>query len=239
MDDPFPFSEQHDYIPSDQELAEQNWLLSSTLDFYQKILRNLNAVIYINDEVNFGLEWASDSFEHILGYNTEDLKELGYDGLRKLYHPDDFYIFRERLLFLSDPKNADKSHVAIYRIKHKNGKYIWLYFNSTALTRDESGYPLKVCGIMINMSDFVSRVSHFENFLKDKARESNEELLKKLTKKEKLFISDIAKGFSTKQIAYKHELSIRTIETHRRNVMKKLKFRNTALLVAFAHANGL
>jgi DNA-binding NarL/FixJ family response regulator len=49
----------------------------------------------------------------------------------------------------------------------------------------------------------------------------------------------IALGFSNKQIADKICLSLHTVNTHRKNIMQKLKVNNTAGIVMFAVKNNL
>ncbi|MBK6937792.1 MAG: response regulator transcription factor [Chitinophagaceae bacterium] len=49
----------------------------------------------------------------------------------------------------------------------------------------------------------------------------------------------IANEFTNDEIASKLKISKRTVDTHRQNLMNKLKVRNTAGLVKFAYANNL
>ena len=60
-----------------------------------------------------------------------------------------------------------------------------------------------------------------------------------LTKQEKRVITYIAKGLSNKLIARSLDISVRTAETHRRNIKRKLKLNSTAELTAYAMDAGL
>jgi DNA-binding NarL/FixJ family response regulator len=60
-----------------------------------------------------------------------------------------------------------------------------------------------------------------------------------LSKREKEVLTLIAHGFISKEIATKLGLSIGTVETHRTNLMRKLKARNVAGLVVHAFRSGL
>ena len=55
-----------------------------------------------------------------------------------------------------------------------------------------------------------------------------------ITQREREIIRLIAEGLSNKQIAHKLNLSIHTVLTHRKNIMKKTSANNTAGLVLFA-----
>lgn len=64
--------------------------------------------------------------------------------------------------------------------------------------------------------------------------ESNEEGGLKLSKKEKIIIKYIIDGLSSRQIADKEDLSVRTVDNHRANMMKKLNVKNAAEMVKLA-----
>jgi two-component system response regulator DegU len=56
----------------------------------------------------------------------------------------------------------------------------------------------------------------------------------KLSKKEMIILKKIVEGLNSRQIAEKLELSIRTVDNHRANMMKKLSVKNAAELVKLA-----
>jgi two-component system nitrate/nitrite response regulator NarL len=60
-----------------------------------------------------------------------------------------------------------------------------------------------------------------------------------LSEREKEILSFIAEGLSNKEIAAKAFISIRTVETHRENIMRKLDIHSVAGLTKYAIANGL
>jgi len=64
-------------------------------------------------------------------------------------------------------------------------------------------------------------------------------LIEPLSKREKEIVKLIAEGKSNKDIAEIFNISIRTVESHRSNIMKKLDLNNTAELVRYAFQNGL
>ncbi len=60
-----------------------------------------------------------------------------------------------------------------------------------------------------------------------------------LTSREREILQLIAEGLSTKEIAAHVCLSIKTVETHRRNIMEKLDMRSVAELTKYAIREGL
>ncbi len=60
-----------------------------------------------------------------------------------------------------------------------------------------------------------------------------------LSKREKEVITMIADELTNQQIANKLHISKRTVEGHRKNILKKLKLKNTAALIKYVVKNGL
>ncbi len=73
------------------------------------------------------------------------------------------------------------------------------------------------------------------NILSDQSLDENENLsnINALTEREMQIINFIKKGFSSKEIALTLEISLKTVEVHRHNILKKLKLKNSASLVNF------
>lgn len=63
--------------------------------------------------------------------------------------------------------------------------------------------------------------------------------LEMLTHRERIILKLIAEGNQNKTIAVQLSISVKTVEKHRSNLMKKLNFHNTAALTAFAIEKGL
>jgi len=63
--------------------------------------------------------------------------------------------------------------------------------------------------------------------------------LNQLSERELEVINQIRDGLSSKEIADKLTISIKTVEVHRHNILKKLKVKNTASLINFINSSGL
>ncbi|MBS1575605.1 MAG: response regulator transcription factor [Bacteroidetes bacterium] len=59
-----------------------------------------------------------------------------------------------------------------------------------------------------------------------------------LTQREIDIVQLIKDGFSSREIAEKLEISLKTVEVHRYNILKKLNLKNTAALVNFVNTHG-
>ena len=78
--------------------------------------------------------------------------------------------------------------------------------------------------------------------LADQELEENSEKgadMNNLSRRELDIIQLIKEGLSSKEIALQLDISLKTVEVHRYNVLKKLKLKNTASLVNYINAKGL
>ena len=78
---------------------------------------------------------------------------------------------------------------------------------------------------------FVSEIL-IENFLKTKTKKDI--LNNRLTDREIEILQAITKGMTNQQMADNLHISVRTVEAHKSNIMKKLKLGSTAELVVYA-----
>lgn len=60
-----------------------------------------------------------------------------------------------------------------------------------------------------------------------------------LSRREIDIVKLIKEGSSSKEIALQLNISLKTVEVHRYNILKKLNLKNTAALVNFTNAHGL
>ncbi|MDD9266762.1 response regulator [Paenibacillus sp. GCM10023248] len=79
------------------------------------------------------------------------------------------------------------------------------------------------------MSEYIERLKHGENT----------GTYESLSEREKEVLALIAKGFSNKEIADQLIISVKTVESHKSNVMEKLGLKTRPELVKFAVKKGL
>jgi DNA-binding NarL/FixJ family response regulator len=72
-----------------------------------------------------------------------------------------------------------------------------------------------------------------------KVTRQKDDALPSLTSREREVIQILAEGMSTKDAARHLNLSTKTAETHRSNIMRKLKLHSVSELVLFAVRNGI
>jgi len=88
---------------------------------------------------------------------------------------------------------------------------------------------------------FTAKVSQalLDAFLKSDAKPDEGSVFRTLTSREREIVQMLAEGRSNKQIANKLSISVKTVETHRATVMRKLEINSIVELVHYAIRNQL
>jgi two-component system response regulator DegU len=85
----------------------------------------------------------------------------------------------------------------------------------------------------------ILATGYLHRIKKEGAKSAEDDSENGLTRREKGILKLIVQGQSNREIADSLSISIRTIEVHRSNMMKKLKVKNAVELVKFAMENNL
>jgi PAS domain S-box-containing protein/putative nucleotidyltransferase with HDIG domain len=111
--------------------------------------RNFEEYTWECDLAN-GVVTFNQGWQKRLGYSTEEVKP-GIDGWKNLIHPDD----RERTIkSLTDYlEGRSERYEAIYRMKTKDERDVWVLSSGKALRTDKSGKISRVGGIQRLISD--------------------------------------------------------------------------------------
>lgn len=150
--------------------------------------------------------------------------------------------------------NLNGSEV-LRRLKTKNPRINILIFSAASshtmvnrlLKAGVTGYIEKDAGL-VELEKAINLVadgrSYFSPRVVDAMRElmingGQDDSLESLTTREREIVQLIAESFSNKEIAARLGMSVRTADTHRTNIMKKLNLHDVAALTRWAIANKL
>lgn len=115
---------------------------------FRNILENSFDLVY-------RLNLKTDRFDYIspssklLGYDPEEMRELGFARILEFVHPDDRDRLNEGYNILAD--SEDKSSSVEFRLKHWEGGFRWVS-DTRSLVRDDNGEPLAVVGTIRDIS---------------------------------------------------------------------------------------
>ncbi len=154
-----------------------------------------------------------------------DISLPGINGLKLLDQIKKKHL-KPKILVLSMHKVADYCRLAL---KHGAAGYI--------LKEDTFDQVANAIESIRRGEKYVSpsmKAAAAESFL-----HAEENILPELlTKTERVVVRYIAEGMSNKEVAKTMDISVRTVETHRAHILKKIKVKNTAGLVQYAIKHG-
>ena len=135
-----------------------------------------------------------------------------------------------------------------YRFKRKNGEFINLLEQIQALELDRKGRITLALGnvIMLQNTEILPLRLYIKQF---KTNDLSKTVFNRcytalhseniITSREEEILQHLALGKTSKEVARKLFISPHTVDTHRRNLLKKLKCRSVVELTQIAFKNGM
>lgn len=211
--------------------------------------------LFIYDYIKNEYSWVSNSFPNMTGFSINYLMgKSAEEGVSLLYNEDDIQ-FMGKLLdatykHYATVPIAEKLHFSIEvsaRYIHAEGRIFWTRQHWSPLMVDENGGVILALGQVVDLSTLVGSINHYYHIklIKDgqtRILESlirDNECIKQLSSQEAVVLREVAQGFTTKQIANRLSISFHTVESHRKNIIKKLNAENIQKALVIALTRGL
>lgn len=217
-------------------LQKENELLKTRIQSLESLLNNVPAMLYTHQNSTKTVNWCNRYMEDVTGYTMAEMNSMGLDFFRDIMHPDDFDLAVIAQQSFKENKNI---FGGVLRFR-KRGTDNWLWLAGIAIpyTRDEQGNVQEVICAFVDMTLAMDTNDQLTEAMLDVMRRKHEDLISKLTPRERDIVQLTVKGLNNKEIAAELNLSRYTIETHRKNIRIKLKVRNTTELIALARKVG-
>ena len=224
------------------------------LEVHKKLLNIFqvgNYFYYVFNIKNSSFDLISDDVETLLGYKPKDLDLSTF--LNKI-HPDDqpwFLNIENKVseffstLTLNQIPNYKVRYD--YRMRKSDGEYIRILQQVITIQHNETGGILKTFGVHTDISHLKMEGNPVLSFIGLNGEPSFIDVdIKKmfptpsnfLTQREIEILSLLVDGRETKEIAKQLFITNETVSTHRKNLLRKTKARNTSKLIAMAIRKG-
>lgn len=186
--------------------------------------------------------WMSERGLKDLGISLSELVNLGNDDYYgRFFNPEDAEDYRPKILGLLERNNDDEcvSFFQQVKVNHED-HWTWHMSSTKILMRDEMGNPVLLITqsipfeTMHTMSSKANRILEENIFLRE-----NITTFLKLSKRELQILKHFAIGESALECGEKLFISPQTVETHRKNIRKKLGTNSFVDLVKYARAFDL
>jgi PAS domain S-box-containing protein len=191
--------------------------LRASEERWRLVFQNSAIGIVLADERGNFVE-VNRAFQELVGYTNEELKRLNF---AEITHEEDIERGAKSLNELSSGSRREVQIEKRYR--HKDGRYIWVRATGTKIP-GSGGSPDYLMGRIEQLG------THLNIELNNRAI---------LTSREREIVQLIAEGRSSKEAASTLGISVKTIENHRANIMRKLQLGSVMDLVRYAIRNKI
>ncbi|PZO40515.1 MAG: hypothetical protein DCF19_11470 [Pseudanabaena frigida] len=127
------------------ELLENKHFLQQITDHSAQILYILDPNVWVNLYIN------RQSID-ILGYTPEEFQQGGSQFLQSILHPDDIPLLLRNMDYWQTAKD-DEVLTTEYRMRHKNGDWVWLRSREVVFARNEHHQASKILGTAQDISN--------------------------------------------------------------------------------------
>jgi len=138
---------------------------------YENFLRATNAATWVwnvqTGETIFDEPWAN-----LVGYHLYELAPIDINTWIRFVHPDDLEPTQRILDDVFNKKN--EYYVSTFRMKHKDGHYVWISDRGKVITWTVDGKPLIMVGTHIDVTDhkrmeseLIEREKHYKNLVEN------------------------------------------------------------------------
>lgn len=246
----FSYKNDREFIPHPDEasLIKDLEKMSNSLGMKDGI------IIGCFDYRDMSLPFFTENIEELSGYSADFLRENGLAGVISALHPGDAKehvafnnIFLE--VFQKASMREKKTFELSYTLRwiHKTSKKeIWFFTKAKPYLIDEKGnfiYDLHI-GLQMTNNEHLRGYDWSYSYSKDDGTKINHHkekpLLKdlSLSKKEKEVALLLLEGLDSQEIAQKMFISINTVFTHRKKILKKLGAKNSNDLMKILISNN-
>ena len=130
-------------------------LLYDELELSKKLINSTPNIIYIYDLTLNKNITINDRVYQILEYSKEDIEEFGNSILKQLIHPDDFKYYLENVIPAYANLRKDEFIENTYRMRKKDGNYIWMLSKEVVFNYDKVGKPSQIFGIAEDVTEKI------------------------------------------------------------------------------------
>jgi DNA-binding CsgD family transcriptional regulator len=223
---------------------EDPWML----EMEQNLIRNKQA-FYFSNLLTMQVHFVSESMAKLVGVKPEDFQ---LSSLLTRVHPEDFHrhslarsMVIKRGYELLMKRDGISVHSTNTRIRDASDHFTQHLFQVFSFFSESPSRTVYLLMVLTSLTSFKLEKHGYHNYIgEDRAmfRYPDMKLLKNghvFSDREFEIIKLIASGMGSEQIADKLKMSVNTVKTHRRNILKKTKKSTTQDLVIELQERGI
>ncbi len=126
--------------------------LESQQRFTNAVIDAAPSLTYVYDLQRQRNVFISRQSLDVLGHSPEDVTAMGSEVLATLLHPDDLKPASDRFALILASRD-DRLFELQYRMRRKDGSYVWLLSRDRVFKRDSAGKPLQILGVATDITE--------------------------------------------------------------------------------------
>ena len=205
------------------------------------IAHELPGVVIIHSNRGMGVEYMSPRGLEILGITMDEVIAMGPTYYDHFFNAEEAQDYVPKIIGALERNNHEEWVNYFQQVKH-NGDSHWTWYSSSTkiFMRDDTGFPILSITIALPLD-----LNHHFTVKVDRLQKENEFLrtnytkFSKLTDRERDILKLTALGKSSVEIAQELFISNTTVDTHRKNLKKKLNAQSSYDLHQYAQAFDL
>ena len=220
--------------------AEEQERIQKKIEEVAAVAEDLPGVIIIHETRNFTVKFMSKRGLVLIGATLEELQSMGPVYHSKFFNPEDNKDYLPKIISLMS-NNTDETISFFQQVRYLNSPdWKWHISSIRILLRDLQGRPLLTITTAVNIDPShhitakVSRLLEENNFLRNHYHQFSS-----LGKRETEILGLMAVGKTSTEISEELFISVATVDTHRRNIKRKLKVSSLYELSLYARAFDL
>jgi|GEM_PF-1274368 len=217
-----------------EKISRQNRDLHRQQEVLELVVNHVPALLLLIDAERNRIMWVNGRIRNF-GFSVEQGENGGTKFLRELISREDFQQLQSAVAFFN-ARNGEE-YKTLLHMRDSFGEEHIMSATMAPVARDEKGKVLNYLCIAIDVTRQTETQDELKQLLRQMVSDGSDRVIRSITRREYDVLRLIAKEFSTKQIAEELSVSIPTVETHRRNLLRKVGVKNTAGLVRFAVEN--
>ncbi|WP_431157553.1 LuxR C-terminal-related transcriptional regulator [Winogradskyella poriferorum] len=219
-----------------------------------KFLPYSSTFFCVTNTQSLSFEYVSKNYFTCTGLSGNELMEKGMRFFWSRIHPDDLeswlQALNELMVFtmgtIEETDRQNANYTWNYRFKNGKDNYVNIIQNTTPLAFDTNGKPIiGLAHYTVLDSNMKMDVTASAKLLNDKNEYetiyfntfSQKLLSGGISNRERDIIRLLIQGKSSKEISERLNISPHTVDTHRRNILKKLNISSTGELIGMLRQN--
>lgn len=206
-----------------------------------RVAAHLPGVLIVHSVLDLRVEYMSESGLSYLNTTVAQIRAMGRDYYSHYFNNDDAGDYISQVMAMIERNNFEEQVSFFQQVRRFPGdEWRWFFSTTRLLLQDDDGQPLLAITTSLpvdprqHVTPRINRLLEETTFVK-----THQQLFETLTEREREVLRLLAMSCSAAEIAGQLVISVHTVETHRKNLRKKLRIGTAYELNRFASAFNL